>query len=104
MKGDIFTTSLETYHRSVNLQGNMPQTITNIQIDRAVSLERELSAERQRIAAALRARRVELGLSITTVAPKAKLSIASLSYIERGEQWETGTIQRLVRFYDKTAA
>lgn len=82
----------------------MPQTTSNIQTDRAERLEERLLAERRRIAAALRARRLELGMSITDVAPKAELSIASLSYIERGEQWHTPTIKRLVRFYDLTAA
>lgn len=76
----------------------------NIQTDRAEALERELEAERKRVAAALRATRESLKLSLRDVSPKVNLSIASLSLTERAEQWHTPTIRRLVRFYEKTAA
>lgn len=82
----------------------MPNATPNIQTDRAEQLERELDAERRRVAHALRETRESLGLSLRDVSPKVRLSITSLSLTERCEQWSTPTIKRLVRFYEKSAA
>lgn len=87
----------------MNTPPNMATTTEVIQIDRALVLEKELQTERKRVAAALRRRREELGLSLREVSPKVRLSAASLSYIERGEQWHAPTIRRLARFYETAA-
>lgn len=88
----------------MNTVESMPNETLKIQTDRAEALERELGAERKRVAAALRETREKLGLSLRDVAPRARLSGASLSYIERGEQWHTPTIKRLARLYERSAA
>ena len=82
----------------------MPSDDIALQLAPAIRLERELEEERRRIAFALRSKREGSGTSLRELAVKAGVSAPSLSNIERGEQWETKTIVRLARIYDRLSA
>jgi ribosome-binding protein aMBF1 (putative translation factor) len=82
----------------------MPTDDSPVQLEPALRLERELGEERRRVAFALRSKRHASGLSLRQLAAKAHISAPALSNIERGAQWETKTIVRLAKLYDRLSA
>ena len=72
-----------------------------VEIEAIRGLERELAEARGRIARAVREQRERAGLSLRQVAPKVRMSATNLSLIERGRVWETKTVARVLRFYER---
>lgn len=75
-----------------------------VQMEQTKRLERELRRSRGQIADLLRAERERLGLSLRDVGPRVRLSHVSVRKIESGNQWETQTVDRLIRFYERAGA
>ena len=73
-------------------------------IQEVKQMEVELARKRKVIAAGLAAERKTRALSLRHVAQRVSLTASSLLHIERGNQWETKTIARIIKFYERSAA
>lgn len=73
-------------------------------INEVRQMEVELERKRKVIAASLTAERMKRGLSLRHVAQRVRLTATSLFHIERGDQWRTDTVARVVKFYERNVA
>lgn len=68
-------------------------------LDTIRHLESELADKRRATGQELRAIREGAGLSLREVAPKTKVTAATLSLIETGKIWNTKTVTRVAKVY-----
>ena len=73
-------------------------------IETVRNLEAELETKRREAGRVLRSARRRLKLTMRDVAPKVKMSAATIHNVEKCKVWKTKTAQRLARFYEQQNA
>lgn len=68
------------------------------------NLEAELMAKRREVGRALRERRNALNLTLIQVGNRTRLSPSALHNIERNKSWNTKTVAKVARFYERASA
>lgn len=82
----------------------MTPTEVLVQLDAIEAMERGMTGTRRSVAMAIREQREKRELSLRDVAPHVGVTHATLSNIENGKTWTTGTVRKVARYYQKLNA